>query len=55
MQAISLCFETALRMHIPRGKSFVFDSFFSVIIIQTNVETKSKKTPPMEIRAKKLT
>lgn len=42
-------------MHIPRGKSFVFDSFFSVIIIQTNVETKSKKSPPMEIQTKKLT
>lgn len=44
-----------LRMHIPRGKPFVFDSLFSVIIIQTNVETKSKKSPSMKKQAKKLT
>lgn len=39
-------------MYIPRGKPFVFDFLFNVIIIQTNVETKSKKSPPMEIQAK---
>lgn len=42
-------------MHIPRGKPFVFDSLFRAIIIQTNVETKSNKSPYMEIQAKKLT
>lgn len=35
-------------MYILGGESHVFDSLFSLVISQTNVETKSEESPAAE-------
>lgn len=47
------CLETVFKMNTPGRKSFVFDFLFSMTIFQSNVESKSKKGPSMEIQKEK--